>query len=455
MKGNNKKVKMTEGNIWKIFISFMIPVIGGNLCNCLYNIVDTIIVGRYLGENALAAVGAAGTLVFMANGLGIGMVQGFSVLLAHEFGRGNIEKIRHYLAHCCVLAVIVMTIIMTIFMGGNNYILQAINTIPEIYDDVYSYQMIVYMGMPAVFLFQISSSIAQNMGDSKIPVYFMMVSAASNVILNVTFLVVLKMGVEGVAYATIISQVICGVGCLTVVLRRYPELHLKKPDFQLEWGIIKKLLAMGFPVAMQVAIIQVGGLFTQIAMNQYDAMYLAASSIVGKISTFIMLVYLAIGSTVGIFVAQNYGAGNVERIKQGIRVGNLISCAYSVVCIFIANLLFKPLVELFLGAQITSEMEAACALFFYAVCWFYPVLGVLEVYRSAVRGLGKAVVNMISSCTEVIGKIIVVFGFGAFFGMNAIRFANPISWMFTLIPILPCYFIVMKKLTAQGISAEI
>ncbi|MFI3212997.1 MAG: MATE family efflux transporter [Eubacteriales bacterium] len=454
MKGNRNTVKMTEGNIWKIFISFMLPVIGGNLFNSLYNIVDTIIVGRYLGENALAAVGAAGTLVFVANGLGIGMVQGFGVVLAQEFGRGHQQKIRHYLAHVCVLAVAVLAVIMTIFMAGNHMWLHLMNTIPAIYDDIYSYQMIVYMGMPAVFLFQLSSIISQNMGDSKTPVYFMMGSAVSNVVLNITFIVVLGLGVEGVAYATIISQLVSALGCSLVVIKKYPEIHFQKGDFALEWSMLQKLLGMGFPVAMQAAIIQVGNVFTQIAMNQYSQVYLAAAAVIGKISSLIMLVYLAIGTTMAIFVAQNYGAGNIARIKQGVRVGNTIAGCYSVVCILIANLLFQPMVELFVGEQISLEMEHACHLFFYAVCWFYPVLGVLEVYRSSVRGLGRAFINMLSSCTEVAGKLIVVFGFGSIFGMNAIRFGNPISWMFTLIPILPCYFIVMRKLTRYGIESE-
>lgn len=454
MKGNKKNVKMTEGNIWKIFISFMLPVIGGNLFNSLYNIIDTVIVGRYLGENSLAAVGAAGILVFMASGLGMGMVQGFGVLLAQEFGRGNQKNIRHFLAQACMLSGVVLIIVMVVFIGGNHFFLQAMNTIPEIYDDMHKYQMIVYAGLPAVFVFQIAAIVSQNMGDSRIPVYFMMMSAVSNVVLNILFIVLLGMEVEGVAYATIISQYLSATGCMTVVLRKYDVLHFKKIDFIIDGILIKRLLAMGFPVAMQVAIIQVGGVVTQMAMNQYDQVYLAASTVIGKISTLIMLVYLAIGTTMAIFVGQNYGAGNIDRIKQGIKVGNTIAACYSVLCIIIANLLFQPMVELFMGEEISAEMESACRLFFYAVCWFYPILGVLEVYRSAVRGLGKAFVNMLSSCTEVLGKIIVVFGLGSIFGMNAIRFANPISWFFTLMPILPCYFIVMKRLTKYGISGE-
>lgn len=445
MKAKQKNIKMTEGNIWKIFISFMIPVIGGNLFNSLYNIIDTIIVGRYLGEDALAAVGAAGTLVMMASGLGIGMVQGFGVILAQEIGRGFMSKVRHYLAHCCILVFVMMIIIMTIFMGCNRLFLDLMNTIPAIYDDIYKYQMIVYIGLPAVFIFQLAATIVQNMGDSRTPVYFMVASSIINVTLNMVFIIVLGMGVEGVAYATVIAQIFSMVGCVIVVVKKYKEIHLQKKDFIIERDMIKKLLLMGFPVAMQVAIIQVGNVITQIAMNQYDQVYLAASAVVGKITSLVLLVYLAIGTTTAIFVGQNYGAGNMARIKQGVRVANIISAVFSVFCLTTMLLAFEKLIGIFVGAQITDEMYAACKMFFYAVCWFYPVLGVLDISRSAVRGMGKVMITMLSSCMEVLGKIVVAFGFGTYFGMNAICFSSPVSWVFTLIPILPCYFIVMRK----------
>ncbi len=452
MSSVKKAVSMTEGSVYKSFISFMIPMIGGNIFNNLYNIADTIIVGQYLGQDALAAVGAAGLLVALATCLSIGLVQGCNIIIAQEFGKKDMNSIRKHLAHSIVISAVVLTVIMTIFISFNGVFLDWLNTIPELYTMIYEYQLIVYFGLPFVFIFQLAALIFQNMGDSKTTVYFMILSAVLNVVFNFLFIAVFQWGTNSVAYATVLAQIISALGLLFLALKRYKEIYLSKEDFNISKVITKRIILMGIPVALQGAIIQVGGVFTQSAMNNYDPTYLAGSTVVGKISSLVMLVYIAIGSTVSIFIGQNYGARNMERMKEGIKVANIIATIYSVFALITAILLFEPMVVMFVGSDLTPELMDACRMFFFSVCWFLPLLGVLEVYRSAVRGLGRTFVTMISSCTEVVGKIIVIFIFGAIYGVSAIAFANPISWIFTLIPVIPCYIVVMKKINKFGFN---
>lgn len=449
MQTNMHMKKMTEGEIFPLFLSFMLPVLGGNLFNSLYNIMDTIVVGRYIGQDALAAVGAGGTLVYIMDGLGRGMITGFGILMAQAFGKGDLKRMKRYIIHSAYLGILFTIMLLFVFIRFNHQMLIAMDTIPDIYNDVRTYQLICYCGLPSQMAFAFAAAICQSFGESKTPVFFNIVSAIVNVTLNVFFVVVVKMDVAGVAIATVIAQTVSAVGCNIMVWKHYKKEPFQKEDFYWSWDICGRLLSIGLPMSLQTSIIHIGNVIMQIALNQYTQVYLAATATIGKISGLMMQVYLAIGTTVSVFVGQNYGAGNVARIRKGIRISNKIAGCYSAFVIIISWLIFKPMILLFVGDNLTDEMLSVCRQFFSAVVWFYPVLGVLEVYRSSVRGMGKGFINMLSSCTEVLGKVVVIYGFGQFFGFDAIRFANPVSWLFTLLPIIPCYIIEMKRISRK------
>ncbi len=452
MRISNISGDATKDNILRYYASFFLPVFAGGLIQQLYNVVDTIIVGRHLGENALAAVGGAGTLIVMAGGLGGGMMQGFGILIAQACGERNAKKIRKYVANSFYLCFVITGIIMAVFIIFNHQMLMGMNTIPELYADIKTYQMINFAGLPALFLFRLSSTICQSMGNSKTPMVFMTISSITNIVLSIVFVMVWDKGVAGVAYATIISQVVSAAGCILYLKAHYGILSFNADADQKKFdlGYIKKLLKMGIPMSLQPCIIVIGGLFIQTAMNSYSPAHIAASSAVGRISSIMMGAYISLGATISVFVAQNYGAKQYDRIKKGIKTGNILASCYSVLIIIFMPLVLRPMITLFLGDNLTEEVFYLSGQFFYAIVMLFPVLGVLEVYRSAIRGLGKSVVNMLSSVFEVLGKSIMVFVVGSYIGFDAIRFSNPVSWIFTLIPIIPCYIITMRKLTKES-----
>ncbi len=457
---NTASYDATQGSISKYYLSFFWPVLLGNFIQQLYNVVDTVVVGRYIGEGALAAVGASGTLVMMAGGLGGGLVQGACIRISQSVGSKDTSSTRKYIIHAFYLYLISVTAIMIIFISCNHLMLSAMNTLPELYEDIRTYQIINYIGLPALLLYRLSGAICQAMGDSKTPVFFMTISSISNIALNLLFVIAFEQGVAGVAIATVLSQLIAAVGCIIFMKRRSNVqdgiFYFKKEHFKFSWRTIIELVTLGVPLALQFCIILMGSLFIQTAMNDYTSAHIAASSASGRITSLFMQAYLALGATVSVFVAQNYGACNFERIKKGIRLGNIMATGYSLILILLSSIALRPMLGLLLGENLNDELFALVELFYYATVYFMPTLGVLEVYRSAVRGLGGGIVTMVSSMFEVFGKSMMVFVASAYLGFDAIRFSNPISWIFTLMPLIPYYYIKMRKeeklLTPQNIE---
>lgn len=318
---------MTKGSPLRLIVLFTLPVLIGNLFQNFYNLVDSVIVGRFLGVNALAAVGATGTIAFLIFGWINGITGGFGIMLAQSFGAGDEKHLRHYTA----MSVYLCTAMAVLMAGGlllaNGWILKAMNTPDSIFEDTKSYIGIVYAGIPITIAYNMLASISRSMGDSRTPLIFLVISSVLNIVLDLVFVAVLPMGVEGAAYATVLAQAVSAAACFFYVRKKYEILHLKKEDMKFSWNSAGRLMMMGLPMGLQFSITAIGTMMVQAAVNLLGATYIAAYSACGKITNIVTQLFPSLGITLANYVGQNMGAGKVDRIRKGVRQAQIITIA--------------------------------------------------------------------------------------------------------------------------------
>ena len=315
--GNSTIRDMTSGSPVKLIIQFMIPMFLGNIFQQFYNIADSIVAGQFLGVRALAAIGSTGSLMFFVTGWLNGLSSGFAILVAQWFGAKKYDRMRHYVAMSIYLMV-AFAVAMTIgFEIANRPIMHLMNYSEEIMPDVTSYMGIIYAGLIVTAAYNALAAFLRALGDSKSPLYFLIISAAINVLLDIVFIIYVGMGVEGCAYATVIAQAISAILCLIYIVKKFPILHLKKENFTVSFQELGKLLALGIPMALQFSITAIGVIVVQGAINVYGENYMAGFSAAGKLQNIFSTVFVAFGATIATYVGQNRGAGENGQSQTG------------------------------------------------------------------------------------------------------------------------------------------
>lgn len=436
---------MTKGSPLKLILMFMIPACLGNIFQQLYNLADMVIAGRFLGVNALAAVGSTGSLIFFVIGWLNGLTSGFAVLVAQSFGAKNYDRMRNFMAmsiYLCVVCVIVMTVALE---AANYPILRLIQAPPEIIDDVAAYMAIIYAGLAVTTAYNALAAVLRALGDSLSPLIFLMISAVINVFLDIAFIVWGGMGVEGCAYATVIAQGISVIFCLVYIKFGYGLLRLKKADFGFSWSIIGQLLNMGIPMGLQFSITAIGTIIVQGAINSLGAVYIAAFSAAGKIQNVVGTVFMSLGATIATFVGQNYGAGNYDRVKQGVKTSLLIVLVWAAIIYVGVTYFGRTMTTAFVDRSETAVLDGA-ELYFKTVAWCYPFLGCIFVYRNALQGMGHGLVAMMGGVFELLARAGVVFILVGPLGYRGVCLADPFAWIAALIPLLPFYYYKAKNI---------
>ena len=435
---------MTVGNPVKLIISFMIPMCLGNIFQQFYNIADSIVAGQFIGVNALAAIGSTGSLMFFVTGWLNGLASGFAIIVAQMFGAKRYDRMRHYVAMSIYLMA-VFSIIMTVgFEMANDPILHLMNSPEEVLGDVKGYMAVIYGGLGVTALYNALAAFLRALGDSKSPLYFLIISAVINVILDIVFIVVFGMGVEGCGYATVIAQGISAACCLIYIVKRFPILHLKKEDFRISLDSFKRLLALGIPMGLQFSITAIGTIMVQGAVNIYGPAHMAGFSAAGKIQNIVATVFVAFGATLATYVGQNRGAGKMERVRTGVRYTQYMVLAWSVFTMAAMFFFGKYLTYLFVSPSETDVIEVAVT-YFHTVFWAYPFLGSIFIYRNALQGMGYGLVPMLGGIFELVaraGIVMLVAGRTSFAG---VCLSDPAAWLAALIPLVPYYIYVMKK----------
>lgn len=440
---------MTKGSPIKLIIQFMILMCLGNIFQQFYNIADSIIAGQFLGVDALAAIGSTGSLIFLVTGWLNGLTSGFSVWVAQWFGARKTDRMRHFIAmsiYICVAFVVVMTVGL---LAANEPILRLMNAPENLLDDISSYMAIIYAGLVVTCAYNALAAVLRALGDSKSPLYFLIVSAVINVVLDIAFIVIFHMGVEGCAYATVIAQGISALLCLVYIIKKFPVLRLKKEDFRFSVNTVKKLLGLGIPMGLQFSITAIGTIIVQGAINVYGAVYMAGFSAAGKIQNIICTVFVAFGATIATYVGQNRGAGKMDRVKQGVRLTQMMILVCSVVLMAVIHFFGKYMIFLFIDPAETEVLHAA-EIYFNIVSWAYPFLGSIFLYRNALQGMGYGFVPMMGGVFELVARAAIVFVAAANAGFAQVCMSDPAAWIAALIPLIPYYIWVMKKAEKSG-----
>lgn len=435
---------MTTGSPAKLIIRFMIPMFLGNLFQQFYNVVDSIVAGQFLGVQALAAIGSTGSLMFFVIGWLNGLTSGFAIMVAQCFGAKKEDRMRHYVAMSVYLSVafaLVMTIGLTL---ANEPILRLMNYSEEIMPEVKAYMGIIYAGLLVTVAYDALSAFLRALGDSRSPLYFLMISAGINVFLDIVFIVVMGMGVEGCAYATVIAQAISAFCCFIYIVKKYPILHLKKEDFRYSWNSVKKLLGLGIPMALQFSITAIGTIIVQGAVNVYGETYMAGFSAAGKLQNILTTVFVAFGATVATYVGQNRGAGRIDRVREGVRCTQYMILAWSVIVMILMFFFGKYMTCIFVNSSETDVLAVSVE-YFHTVFWCYPFLGSIFLYRNTLQGMGYGLVPMMGGIFELAARTIIVLLVAGHTSFRGVCLADPAAWIAALIPLVPYYIYIMRK----------
>jgi putative MATE family efflux protein len=439
---------LTVGNPALLIISFALPLFIGNLFQQFYSMADAFIVGRTIGVNALAAVGCTGSINFLVLGFIIGFTQGASIITAHCFGAGDERGLRRSFAVSIVLATGMAVIFTVISAVSARPLLQLLRTPPEILDEAYSYIIIIYYGLFSMMLFNLCSNIMRSVGDSRTPLYCLMIACTINVTLDLVFILGFQTGVSGAAFATVISQLFSGFLCV-LFMRRLPVLRISLHDFrQITKTDILTHLKMAFPMGFQMSIIAIGTVTVQFALNGLGTLAVAAFTAGQRIDQFATLPLSSFGAAMVTYSAQNYGAQKIDRIRKGVAYCCLMSCSFALVMgvlYFIAGNYFSAL---FIG---TSDPQAVALSHTYLRIngSFYMALACLFIFRQTLQGLGNSIIPTIAGIAELLMRTFAALILAQYFGFNGICFAGPLAYFGALVPLTTALVLTMKKLARK------
>ena len=435
---------MTAGSPFKIILNFTIPIFIGNVFQQFYNMADTIIVGKFVGTGALAAVGSVGTIVFLIIGFLQGLTAGFSVLTAQRFGAGDMKNMRKSVGTACVLSVIITVIMTAGSMLGMKRLLEFMNTPADIFADAYAYIMIICGGIAATVLYNLLSGILRALGDSKTPLYFLILSALLNIGLDLFFIIVFHMGVAGAAYATVISQGVSGIGCLIYIVKKVPLLKMQAEDFRPEGYLVKMEMAVGIPMALQYSITAIGTMMVQSSLNLLGSLSVAAFTAANKIESVVTQAYVALGTTMATYCAQNIGAGDIKRIRRGFKSATIMGSVYGVILAVPMMTVGKYLVYLFVSDNV-GDIIGQVDIYLKCVGLFLIPLTVVNVYRNGIQGMGYGLLPMMAGVAELLGRGGVAIWASWKRSYVGACMASPAAWILAGSLLLVMYFWIMKK----------
>lgn len=446
--------EMTAGKPYKLILSFAVPMIIGNVFQQLYNMVDTVIVGKYVGVNALAGVGSTGAINFLVIGFALGVCSGFSIMIAQRFGAGDYSEMRKYISNSIYLCIAVAVILTTGTMLLTKPILTLMNTPDEIYDYAYKYIIIIFAGISATMFYNILSSILRAVGDSKTPLIFLGVSSVLNVGLDLLCIIAFDMGVAGAGVATVVSQGVSAILCLIYMRKNYDILRFEKGELKFEFQRSVRLLSVGIPMALQFSITAIGSIILQSAVNSLGTSAVASVTAASKIQTVAVGPMESLGITMATYCGQNRGAGKYTRIRVGIRQSLVMSMIYCVASALAVSFLGGAMTVLFVSSNQTSpeelkEIIGLSVKYLRVNGLFYPVLGVLFILRNALQGMGYSILPMMAGVSELAARTLVVFALVSSYGYIAACLASPVAWIFADVLLVTTYFIKMKSLKSE------
>lgn len=442
---SNTTKDMTSGSTMKLILGFAVPLLMGMLFQQVYSLVDTIIVGRFLGVSALAAVGATGSINFLIVGFCQGICNGFALPVAQRFGAKDYDGLRKYVGNSAVLSIIFGGAITLITVIACRPILELMQTPADIIDLSYHYIVVIFAGIPAIMLYNILSAYLRSLGDSITPVIFLVLSAGLNIGLDLLFIVTFHRGVFGAAFATVLSQAVSGILCLILIIKKFDLLHLKREDWKLDWGYSRYLLIMGLPMGLQYSITAIGSVILQASVNTLGSTAVASMTAGSRISMFVVCPFDALGSTMATFGGQNVGAGRLDRLGRGLRSAVILGAIYSALILVVLIFFGRDLILLFVSAK-EAAVIAQAKQFLVTNAAFYLMLALVNIVRFLIQGMGFSGFAVFAGVFEMVARTLVGLVFVPIFGFTAACSANPLAWIFADCFLIPAFFHCRKKL---------
>lgn len=427
---------LTKGKPSVLILTFALPIFLANLLQLTYSIVDTRIVGTFLGENMLAAVGATTTLSNLIIGFLLGLSNGFAIVTAQKFGAKDIRAVKKSFATAIILGVstaLVLTVAGLVFLHP---ILKFLNIPDELFKESASYISVIIAGLLATFLYDICAAVLRAIGDTITPLIILAISVALNVAGDIFFVVIVKAGVRGAAVATVLAQLIAFIVCAFYMVKKYDILRLSRTDFKgMESAMVKNMLGGGLSMGFMSSLVNIGSLTLQTAINKLGQDIIVAHTAARKISEIFMVMFTVFGQTMATYCGQNIGAGKVDRVKKGIRLSILYTCIWCTLVIIASYTIGGWLVYLVTGSSNDAVIvNATNYLKFDTV--FYYVTAVICIVRNAMQGLGEHITPLISSSLEMIGKIIIAATLVPVMGYTGVIIAEPLVWFIMVIPLI-------------------
>ena len=431
---------LTKGRPSILILGFALPIFLANLLQLTYSIVDTRIVGSYLGESTLAAVGATTTLSNLMIQFLMGVSNGFAIITAQKFGAKDYDGVRKSFAMSlklgCTIA-LAITIVCLVFL---RQILVFLNVSDTLMETAMSYIFVIIAGLLATFLYDACAAALMALGDTLTPLIILLVSVCLNIVGDIFLVVVVKMGVRGAALATVLAQAIAFVICWIYMVKKYEVLRVKGEDFvgdksDADRQMLKNMLSAGMSMGFMSSLINIGSLTLQTAINKLGQDIIVAHTAARKISEIFMIMFTVFGQTMATYCGQNIGAGEVKRVKQGIRLAILYTCIWCTMVLIASYTIGPWLVYLVTGTHNEVVITNATNYLKFDTV-FYFVTAVICIVRNAMQGLGEQITPLVSSSLEMIGKIVIAFTLVPMLGYTGVIVAEPIVWFIMVIPLL-------------------
>lgn len=444
---------MTTGSPMKLILKFLIPMLFGLLFQQFYSMMDTIIVGKYLGVRALASVGATGSINFMIIGFCMGICSGFAIPAAQKYGEKNEVMLRKFVANSGWLAVAfsaVMTVAVCILC---RQILVWMRTPDDIIDGAYAYIFVIFMGIPATYLYNMLSGIIRSMGDSTTPLYFLLISSVMNIALDLFTIVVLHMGVAGAAWATVISQGVSGLLCLLYMKKKFTILKMRDEEWKPDRSDMKILCSMGIPMGLQYSITAIGSVVLQTSVNTLGSVAVASVTAGSKVSMLFCCPFDAMGATMATYGGQNIGARRLDRIGRGMKACVILGACYGALAFGVLWFFSDTIALLFVSPSETEILANARRFLLVNSAMYFP-LALVNIVRFMIQGLGFSKLAVLAGVCEMAARSLVGFCLVPVFGYAGACLANPAAWIAADLFLIPAYVHVMKHLRQRMPGAQ-
>ena len=446
-----KQISMLTDSPLKSIILFALPIMASSMLQFNYSLVDNIIVGRYVSDNALAAVGCVGPINSFIIGAALGLTTGFTIPVAHAFGEGDKRKLSHYAGSSILIVFTVGMVIMVVSHLISPLLLDAVKTPDEIKDIAASYINILYYGIPIQMLSNNFTAISRATGESRRPLYFFSISVVVNFLLDLLFVKYLSLGVEGAAVATLISHCIaCALNGI-YVLRYNKHLSLKRKDFRPGIRTVLYQIRLGIPVSLQFTVTSVGSMCLQSVVNSFGTDVIAGFTAAGRVEGITNIPMSGLGVATQTFVGQNYGAGNYGRIKDGVRKIFVLDLCVSVAMSLILYFIAEPVIALF-GEDMNAAIMAAAKRYILAIAQCYSLVAILFVMRNTLQGMGFTYANSVAGVGEFVGRLSVAFILTPMLGFDAVCYAGPAAWLLADIPLIIIYLVKSRQLGKRKLT---